>query len=161
MPDIVAIDVDINRFHAYSSRSGRLFYNEPSPNWDEVATHQVILIEVASGVSTAASSAEEYNRRKWAVANSFQIGWATRGLAERGLLDRILVSPANLWTLGYAEETRDQMASVAGTMNHDLRACAAMILFYQTNPGKWKPLLDYFQSLSSAKPKAKKTKSKP
>ncbi len=151
MPKLAAFDVDLHRVHGFCREVGRLCYNAPAWPYDVIATYDRILVEVASPVATGASSAEDYNRRKWAIGNSIMVGrlfeWATHHYDPA----KILVSSADQWTLKHPEKLREQVAGVYGQDNHDIRACRCMLFYFQTNPEKWQPLLAYYDGLSTKK----------
>jgi hypothetical protein len=147
-----AFDVDLNRIHGYSTRDGRLCYNADDWPWPALHEHDLILVESASAVVTGAGTtkqkkAQEYNRRRWAISNSVQIGRLLLYLEQHDLTDRVLVSPADRWTLKYKEELREAMAGCSGQDNHDIRACRCMLYFHSTNPDKWVPIRDYYRDL--------------
>lgn len=150
----VAFDVDLHRVHGYSERDGRVCYNAPDWPWDVLHTHDTILVEIASPVDTSKVKAQAYNRRKWAISNSLQIGRLQLYLQQQGLYDRLLVSPSTDWTLGHPEKLREAAAGVIGQDNHDIRACRCMLFYHSTNPDKWRPLDEYLAGLS----KKRKTK---
>lgn len=159
MPRIrAAFDVDLNRIHGYSERDGRICYNAEEWPWDAVEGHDMILVEIASPVNTSSGSiakkkAQEYNRRKWAISNSLQIGRLMLWMEQQDILDRLLVSPANLWTLGHEEAIREAVAGCVGEDNHDIRACRCMLAYHLTNPTKWRPIRAYLASLEKKKRK--------
>jgi hypothetical protein len=157
---IAAFDVDLGRVHGYSADGTRICYNAPEWPWDAILSFDRILVEIAHPVSTAHSDAESYNRRKWAIGNALMIGRLTQWLEARQALDRMLVSPANWWTLGYPEECRDRIARCVREDNHDIRACRAMLVFHSTNPEKWMPLWKYHAALSDKPEPKKKRKAK-
>lgn len=146
---VVAFDVDLHRVHGYSDATGRICYNAAEWPWDVLHEADTVLVEIASPVCTSKSSAEDYNRRKWAIGNALMIGRLMLHAEQRGILTKILVSPANKWTLGHAEKMRDVVAGCAGEDNHDIRACRAMLHYFRTNPDRWTPLRSYYDSLSS------------
>lgn len=156
---IVACDVDLNRIHAFSATEGRVCYNSPTWPLEVLQRHDVVLVEVASPVQTGGSgakgAAQAYNRRKWAIGNSFEVGRLAALAEPLGFLSRILVSPANLWTGSHPESVREAIAGCAGQDNHDIRACRCMIHFYNLTPKHWVPLTQYYPNLSK---KGNKTK---
>lgn len=155
----IAFDVDLLRIHAYSSRDGRVCYNASEWPWEALHTHDTILVEVASPVDTSrgtskAKKAQAYNRRKWAIGNSVQVGRFMRYLdGHPALLPKVLASPANVWTGGYAEVERETMAGCYGEDNHDIRACRCMLFFYQNRKQDWVPINEWFRNLSTKKTK--------
>jgi hypothetical protein len=148
---VVAFDVDLHRVHGYSDLHGRVCYQAAEWPWGELTRHDMILVEIASPVSTAKASAEEYNRRKWAIGNAMMIGRLMFAAEVGGYINKIMVSPATKWTLGHPEEMRDVIAGCAKQDNHDIRACRAMLHYHRTNPDKWAPIRTYYDSLSSKK----------
>lgn len=151
MRQICAFDVDLLRVHGYSAQTGRICYNASEWPWAELYDHAKILIEIASPVDTSKSSAEAYNRRKWAIGNSLMIGRLMYRAETEGWVDRVLVSPADKWTMKYTETERDMISGCMGQDNHDIRACRAMLFFHSTNPEHWRPLREYYASLSTKK----------
>lgn len=151
-----AFDVDLGRIHGYASHGLRVCYNSPEWPFGAVRGFDFILVEVASPVDTSSDRAQAFNRRKWMIGNSLLVGrlmhWALDGNYDH---TKILVSPANKWTLGHEEKMRDQISGCAGEDNHDIRACRAMLHYHATNPEQWVPLMTYFTNLSKA---ARKTK---
>lgn len=141
---IVACDIDLLRIHAWSDTTGRVCYN--AANWPlaALAQHETILVEIASAQNTSKKASEAYNRRRWAIGNSFQLGRYS-AIAEH-LLDRTLVSPSTKWTLGHPEPLREQIAMCAKQDNHDIRACRCMIAYFRTNPEKWTPIRQWMGS---------------
>ena len=152
----IALDVDLNRVHAFSSTEGRVCYNAPDWPWDALWRHDKILVEVASPVDTSKSDAEAYNRRKWAIGNSFLVGQLLHAAALKGQTEKILVSPSNEWTMKHPEKQRDIVAGCDGQDNHDIRACRAMLVYHGYNPQKWVPIISYYQNLSTKGCKARK-----
>lgn len=155
MPKLAAFDVDLHRVHGYCATSGRICYNSPSWPFATIATYDRILVEVASPVATGSSSAEDYNRRKWAIGNSIMVGRLLEWAEKHYDPAKILVSSADKWTLKHEEKIREAAAGVSGQDNHDIRACRCMLFYFSTNPIQWQPLLDYYQGLSTKKVKAK------
>lgn len=149
----LAFDVDLLRVHGYSETDGRVCYNASEWPWDSIAEHETLLVEIASPVDTSRVEAEAYNRRKWAIGNSLMIGRLMLYAEQNRRLGDILVSPANVWTEQYDEKTREQMSFCYGEDNHDIRACRCMLHFHEMSPSRWRPILDYYQSLSRAKKK--------
>jgi hypothetical protein len=145
---IAAFDVDLLRVHGYSSDGSRLCYNASEWPWSSIDAHDVVLVEIASPVSTAKVAAEEYNRRKWAIGNAMMIGRLLFRMEQAGTAEKVLVSPSNRWTLGHPEKMRDMVSGCAGEDNHDIRACRAMLCYYKTNPDRWVPIRSYYDSLS-------------
>jgi hypothetical protein len=148
---VVAFDVDLHRVHGYSDAGVRICYNVSEWPWQAIFDNELVLVEIASPVNTAKSDAEAYNRRKWAIGNALMIGRLMCVAEQRSMMDKILVSPANKWTLGHPEEIRDVVSGCAGEDNHDIRACRAMLHYHRTNPDKWVPIRAYYDSLSSKK----------
>lgn len=153
----IALDVDLHRVHGFSTTLGRVCYNAPEWPFDLILPkHKTVLIEIASPVCTSSDGAEDYNRRKWAIGNALMIGrfffYLEREHPDR--MNDVLVSPANLWTLGHKEPIREAIAGCAGQDNHDIRACRCMLFYHNTNPAKWQPLAAYYASLSTKKKKA-------
>lgn len=144
----IAFDVDLHRVHAYSDTLGRICYNATEWPWEQILAHTLVLVEIASPVSTAKDPAEEYNRRKWAIGNSMMIGRLMYAAELGGYMNKILVSPANKWTLGHRESMRNVIVGCEGEDNHDIRACRAMLHYHRTNPDLWVPLRSYYDSLS-------------
>lgn len=153
MPKLAAFDVDLHRVHGFSNEGGRICYNAPDWPFEQIATFDRILVEVASPVATGDSSAEAYNRRKWAIGNSIMVGRLLQWASTNYDLSKIYVSSADRWTLKHAEKVREAAAGCLGQDNHDIRACRCMLFYYSTNPVEWKPLMDYYQGLSDKKKK--------
>jgi hypothetical protein len=145
---VVAFDVDLHRVHGYSDAGERICYNAPEWPWAVVLAADKVLVEIASPVDTSKSDAESYNRRKWAIGNSLMIGRLMCVAEQQGMMAKILVSPANKWTLGHPEKVRDTIANCVKEDNHDIRACRAMLHYHRTNPDKWVPIRSYYDSLS-------------
>lgn len=151
MKTIAACDIDLLRIHAWSNHLGRICYNADSWPLVQLAQHETILIEIATAQDTGTRK-EAYNRRRWAIGNSFQLG-RFAVLAEsmiingsERLIDRVLVSPSTKWTMNHPEPVREAAAGCAGEDNHDIRACRCMIFYYQKNPDKWTPLRTWMSS---------------
>lgn len=145
---VVAFDVDLHRVHGYSDAGVRICYNASEWPWQAIFDNELVLVEIASPVDTSKCQAEAYNRRKWAIGNALMIGRLMCVAEQRGMMDKILVSPSNKWTLGHAEKMRDVIADCVGEDNHDIRACRAMLHYHRTNPDKWVPIRTYYDSLS-------------
>lgn len=154
MASIAAFDVDLHRVHGWSAQTNsRICYNATEWPFEAFRAHTLVLVEIASPVDYSASSGEAYNRRKWAIGNAMMIGRLMMWAEEHGQLQKLLVSPSHLWTLGYEEEMRGVVAGTAGQDNHDIRACREMLFFFGTNPEKWKPIVEYYQSISTRRKK--------
>ena len=156
----IALDVDLHRIHAYSDRDGRVCYNATEWPWSALHRHSTILVEVASPVDTShgdakAKRAQAYNRRKWAIGNSVQVGRLIAHCETHDMLDKVWASPANIWTGGYNEIQRETMAGCLGQDNHDIRACRSMLFFHQNNKKAWVPIMDWLRDLSKKKTKKK------
>jgi hypothetical protein len=152
----IAFDVDLLRLHAWSDTVGRVCYNATEWPWHAILEHDTVLVEIGSPVATGRDPVEAYNRRKWAIGNAMQIGRLMHWCGQHSCLDKVLVSPAERWTLGHGEGMRNVVADAVGQDNHDLRACRAMLVYHSTNPDKWQPILAYYRGLShSKKPKTK------
>ena len=151
----VAFDIDLRRVHGFSDRDGRVCYKAPDWPWDVLGTHDTILVEVASPQDTSKSKAEAYNRRRWMISNAAQFGRLVCWAEMWGMLDKILVSTAPEWTLGYAEEMREAIAGCRGEDNHDIRACRCMLHFFRSNPDKWYPVTAWYDKIST-KPKPRR-----
>lgn len=155
MPKLAAFDVDLHRVHGYCSEFGRLCYNSPAWPYATIAAYDRILVEVASPVATGASSAEDFNRRKWAIGNSMMIGRLLEWAEKHYDPTKILVSSADKWTLKHNEKLRECISGCKDQDNHDIRACRCMLHYFSTNPEQWKTLPDYYQALSTKKVKTK------
>jgi hypothetical protein len=158
---ILSFDIDLNRIHAWSSESGRVCYNASGSEvpFQQMALHDITLIEVASNVFYDRTPSIVHRRAAWAIFNTYfaTVLWTWhRSVAPE---KKILVAPSSAWTLGYSEEFRHSIAEVTGD-NHDIREVRCMQFFYRRNPDKWVPFETYFNSFSfkasPAKPKASK-----
>jgi hypothetical protein len=150
---VAAFDVDLNRVHGVRGDHSVICYNATEWPFEEILTCSKVLVEVASPIDTSAEVSQSYNRRKWAIGNSMQVGRLMYWAQLNGVLDRFLVSPSNLWTLGHPEKQREAAAGVAGKHNHDIRACICMLAYYASNPEKWVPLSEYYLGLHKKKDK--------
>lgn len=156
--DVLSFDLDLNRIHAWSSKSGRVCFDAVEIPYQAILDHDRILIEVYSAVIYGKSPGELQNRFKGAIFNSMVAGRIYQFCLAHGRSDRVLVSPSSRWTLGHVEPVRHQIAGVSGD-NHDIRECRAMQFYHKTNPDKWEPFEAYYASISSAQ-KARKGKAK-
>jgi hypothetical protein len=149
----IALDIDLNRIHAWSSASGQVCYNAPVPPLERLAEHDRILVEVASPFFYMAryNKGEVTNRMKWAIFNGIVTGQIFHYCQMNKIEDRLLVSPSSEWTLGYPEDIRIRIAGVQDKNNHDLRECQSMLFFHGRNPERWKPLPEYLSGFSKAK----------
>lgn len=157
MPDTLAIDVDLGRIHAFSTRDGRVCYEASDFPWDAIRSHDLVLVEVAGTVDTSSEPAQAYNRRRWTVGNLLMCGrlWA---FVEHNPSVSVLVSPAEKWTMGYKEKQRNVIAGTAGQDNHDIRSCREMIFFHRTNPENWVPFSTYYTGICTSQTRAQKAK---
>lgn len=142
---ILSFDVDLNRIHAWSSTDGRVCYNATDIPWEAVQAHDLILMEVSSPLFYSDDGAECYNRAKWALYNAMTAGRLFQFIQGS---KPFLVASSSDWTLGHSEDMRASVAGVVGD-NHDLRECRCMQFYHRTNPGKWKPFLEFYASLST------------
>ena len=160
-PAVISIDVDLHRVHAWSSRDGRVCFNAPDFPFEALGSHDVILLEIASPLFYHDNPKTIYQTAKWTIYNSFMFGRLVWVLQEHLIINRLLVSPSNHWTLGHQEDIRNEMAGCTGEDNHDIRACRAMQWFYKNAPGRWVPYEEFIQNLNDkGKPPKKKAKKK-
>lgn len=137
MSDIISIDVDLRRIHAWSRDHGTVCYKASSvaPLLEFVRSSDepcIVLMEVASAQSyTDGDAAKLYNKRRWMIYNM-----AIAGELSVHLGPLLLVSPSSSWTCGYPEKER-QLLAKADAKNHDLKECQTMIDFYRRAPNKW------------------------
>ncbi len=111
----------------------------------EFADQGIVLFEIASYVSFnrgAGSHAAMGQLAKWALWNVAQAAMLHQ---QTGIGVRILVSPSNVWTRGYALDVRHKMA-IATEKKKDLREAEAMLWFYAHRPQDWVPLPDFLAS---------------
>lgn len=149
---LAAFDVDMWRIHGYSNETGRICYNASEWPIEAILRHTAILIEIASAVDTSKGKGKDkraqiFNRRRWGLANMFQIGQLLQIRKSYPTFPPILVSPANKWTKSYSENLRELIAGCAGEDNHDIRACRSMLQFYAMDPMKWIPVDTYLENL--------------
>ncbi len=149
-PRTIAVDCDLRRIHAWDSESGKVCYRSPDigdllRHVDQVAP-KLVLYEIASATdyTDAHSAAIRYNKRRWMLYNMYTAGTLYHMLAIRGV--DMLVSPSQLWTKGYSEEQRKEIAKCDAS-NHDLRECQAMLFFHSNSPKQWTPLTTFLQRL--------------
>jgi hypothetical protein len=135
-----AFDIDLGRIHGYSDAGKRICYNAPEWPWDDLVNFEKLLVEVGSAVDTSRAPGQAYNRRRWALYSTYQLGRLSLWAGLNHMTSCILVSTAPEWTLDYPETVRAVMAGCAGEDNHDIRACRCMIRFHKTNPDRWYPI---------------------
>jgi hypothetical protein len=141
---VLACDVDLRRVHAFSDQLGRVCYRSADWPWDAIRTHDTILIEVADATDTSKNSAQQYNRRRWMVGNSFELGKFYQWMVSTSLQSRVLVSPATKWTCGHKQTVRELVSGCQGEDNHDIRACRCMIFYFARNPHHWTDIREYY-----------------
>ena len=162
--NIIALDIDLNRIHAWSNRDGRVCYNAPDFPFAQIASHDTILVECWSPHLYVKNGNKAYNSLKGEITNrlravlwnSFKVGELYSYLAVRDIEDRMLVAPSSEWTGKFPEDVRQAMAGVTGQDNHDIRECRTMLFFYKKSPSKWKPYQEFLDGLTVKKSKAKK-----
>jgi hypothetical protein len=166
-PSILSIDIDLNRYHAWSSKSGRVAYNavpfeddaENTKIAEALGQHDVVLVEVASNTHYIKKMAIVHRVSAWMIFNTYLAAqfydlWDAGVTADTPR--KFLVSPSDKWTKGYREEVRQAMAGVAGEDNHDIREARTMQFFYLMHPTAWVPFHTYYNSFSFKKTKGTK-----
>jgi hypothetical protein len=148
-PTLLSFDIDLNRIHAWSSETGRVCYNATGDAvpFQQMALHDVTLIEVASNVFYDPTPSVVHRTAAWAIFNTYfaTVLWTWhRSIAKDKIL---LVSPSSDWTLKFKEPVRHAMADVTGD-NHDIREARCMQFFYGRNPSKWVPFETYFNGFN-------------
>ncbi len=152
MENVLSLDIDLGRIHAWSFSYGQVMYKSKDMCWGLLESHDVILAEIASPVFYGSyNKAEITNRMKWALYNGVTIGRIFERMCQLKLEHKLLVAPSSAWTLGHPEEMRNIVAGVTGENNHDIRECRCMQYYFKTNPGQWKSLPDYLASLQKGK----------
>jgi hypothetical protein len=148
---VTAVDLDINRAHAWSNRHGKVQYNAVLDG-DFVAAllasnPTTILIEVPGpALHRGAGHSSAYGSIRWMIHAGMAAGWLWARLLQAGYQGPILAAPSTRWTRGYTEKVRHKLAGTLAP-NHDLRECEAMIWFYIQDPTQWKPMHQYFKEL--------------
>ncbi len=150
MPDVIAVDVDLRRIHAWSKESGEICYKHPSlavlldrVNWPDIEQPTVIM-EVSSAQSYQDGDARKlYQKRRWMIYNMAIAGELAVYLNTRATF---LVAPSSAWTKGYEEKARHALAK-ADAKNHDLRECQAMIWSFGVNRKAWVPYRQYLDEI--------------
>jgi hypothetical protein len=150
VPDVIAIDIDLGRLHAYSTSRGRVAYNAPEIDIEVLNAHDVVLAECWSpqmymDLQKKGAKAELTNRLRACIFNSMTIGKIAEQLALLG--KTLLVSPSSKWTMKYPEKIRHIMANCDGKDNHDIRECRAMLAFYKLRPSNWVPYETYLKEI--------------
>lgn len=146
MVSILAFDIDLNRIHAVSNVLGVICENSKVIPFEAIKSHDIILIEVASANFYSDNLGQIYNRAKWVIFNSMIAGRIYEYSTSE--FQKVLVAPSSAWTCGYPELIRHSLAGISEG-SHDIRECKAMLFFHATNPAKWIPFTDYFESLST------------
>lgn len=145
MRDVVAIDCDLRRIHAWSARTGKVCYNEPNLARvvDYLSMNRVtrILFEVAGVTYGDRGPAAIRSQMRWAEYNLGIAGWLHAMFS-----DQFRVAPSSVWTRGFDVKTRHKM-SMATAKNKDLRECQAMLWFYAREPARWVSFPEYLNSL--------------
>ncbi len=155
--NILSVDIDLNRHHMWSSRDGRVAFNATEVNAHALASHDLILVEVAShifykpkGIAKSQEKAMMVRKTAWMIYNTYLTThmyhmWLD---VRESLQSRFLVAPSSEWTKKYSEEVRQKMAGVDGQDNHDIRECRTMQFFYNIHPKPWVDFHTYFNSFS-------------
>lgn len=141
--DIVAVDCDLRRLHAWGSTRGEVAYNASLDALVALLSATPpgqLLFEIASPVFYGKTRAEHYHKARWALHNTACAGVLSNRFPS------MLVASSSAWTESHPEKERHAMAG-ATARNHDLRECQAMIAFYQRNPIKWVPFHQFLKEL--------------
>lgn len=150
----LAIDIDLGRITAWSSAFGVVADSSSTIPTEAIEAHQTVLVETASPFFytplNKITKGEVINRLKWAIYNVAICADIYH------VKPTALFSPSSLWTNGYPEDVREQMAGCAGKCNHDVRACISMIWFYQHSGFKWAPWPEYLSTLLKDKKHGKR-----
>lgn len=143
MGDVIAIDVDLRRIHAWSRDHGPVCYKQPDLGLllaKIQPTPTTILMEVASATSYQDGDARKlFQKRRWMIYNMAIAGEFSVRVARQ---HTFLVAPSSAWTKGYPEAVRQKMAK-ADAKNHDLREVQTMIYFHSIHPTAWVPYAEY------------------
>lgn len=140
---LIAVDCDLQRMHAWSTRSGRVAYKIGVVELGQLITDQapcVVLYEISSPVM--------YGE----VASHSKLRWALWNMAMAVKLEQLIapvpmvVAPSHVWTRGHRESVRHKLANCQAK-NHDLRECECMLWFYRHEPQRWIPLASYLEAL--------------
>ncbi len=172
MKHIISIDCDMNRFHAWSNKTGKVCYNETDIHNFVFPRADKYLFECASPVMHG-DKAADYNKKRWALCNMFFLGiMATK-------LQNLFVAPSSIWTNGMSEDIRavtagvkwikrdkkgkaihktvtkkeketgriktSSVVSLGAKDNHDLRECQCMLYFHNLEPHKWIEVNEYMK----------------
>lgn len=145
---IVAIDVDLRRIHAWSSKFGKLCYEEEDPftvikELDKLdPAPDLVLIEVAGPIMHREGGRQRmHHTHRWMIWNIAAVTTLANCLG-----DVVLVAPSVKWTMGYTEKVRHKIAK-ADASNHDLRECQTMIAMYIHTPQQWVPYNKFLEEL--------------
>lgn len=159
MVAVIALDIDLGRIHAFSTRDGRVCYKADALPFSALTTHDVVLAECWSpqmyfknqdSRSLKSAKGELTNRLRACIYNSFVVGQLAEYLRWEGREDTLLVAPSTQWTRGFPEDVRQAMAGVSGD-NHDIRECRTMLAFFKLHRKAWLPYEQYQRNLTRKK----------
>ncbi len=144
---IVSIDVDLHRVCAWSNEKGTLVVGaKDTYAVAKIVRPDLFLYEIASPVYYG--SQIHMKKLAWYIFNSAEASFFSLRSTST-----VLFAPSNVWTNGYPEEARHEMAEVSFEQKynkrdrHDIGECQAMQYFYREHPAQWKSLHQYLEAL--------------
>jgi hypothetical protein len=154
MQELIGVDIDLRRCHAWSSTRGRLCYKA---NLDELCyaiepaddsglnRSQTLLIECGSAHIYGLQKAALHNKLRWMIWNSYAVGWL-RHFYQRIFGVELLCSPSSTWKHGLQEGPMMKILDITGD-NHDIRQCRAMVAMYAKHPEDWVGIEQFMSTL--------------
>lgn len=154
MAELIGVDIDLRRCHAWSNTRGRLCYNADLAALTSIITgcnhHTTVLVECSSPHIYNIKKAALYNKLRWMCYNQYALGYIFAfwyGLLLDGNdVAALLCSPSSTWKHSMSEKVMMEVLDITGD-NHDIRQCRAMVAMYKKHPEDWKPVEDYMEKL--------------
>jgi len=145
--EIVGVDIDLRRCHAWSSTRGKLCYKASLAELVKViqdsSIHATFVVECASPHIWGAKENQGmvYNKLRWTIWNSYAIGVLST-IEDR----RLFVSPSSTWKHSWQEDEMMKILGIKGD-NHDIRQCRAMVAMNTMHPKDWIPINTFMEKL--------------
>ena len=146
--EVISIDCDLRRLHAWSSTDGPIASNASLPELQAILQSRDAGLFLFECASPHLYGQQVFKKKlSWMIYNSFCMATLTEQIPG------LLVAPSSKWTHGYAEEVRHLIAYVKTSegytkaQNHDLKECQAMQYYHSQYPGDWVLAADYLETL--------------
>lgn len=139
--ELIGVDLDLRRCHAWSNVKGRLCSNVDYDSlFDAIGfTNATLLVECASPIVYGVAPSALRNKLRWMI-------WNTWALGRLNVWYTVLCSPSSIWKHGHRTKELHKVLGLTGD-NKDIRECRAMVALYDKHPGDWAGVEQYMEKL--------------